>query len=62
MSFHTDDNEERNTFQKISSDLDTILILYVLHIFFRPCVSEGVVFDNDDTEAAGTAKVQIAMK
>ncbi|KFZ61246.1 Protein KIBRA, partial [Antrostomus carolinensis] len=28
----------------------------------RPCVSEVMVFDSDDTEAAGTAKVQIAMR
>ncbi|KFV66389.1 Protein KIBRA, partial [Dryobates pubescens] len=28
----------------------------------RPCVSEVMVFDNDDTEAVGTAKVQIAMR
>ncbi|XP_067422721.1 protein KIBRA [Emydura macquarii macquarii] len=28
----------------------------------RPCVSEMIMFDSDDTEAAGTAKVQIAMK
>uniref|UniRef100_A0A8C5UI09 WW and C2 domain containing 1 n=1 Tax=Malurus cyaneus samueli TaxID=2593467 RepID=A0A8C5UI09_9PASS len=28
----------------------------------RPCVSEVMVFDSDDAEAAGTAKVQIAMK
>ncbi|XP_030359636.1 protein KIBRA isoform X1 [Strigops habroptila] len=28
----------------------------------RPCVSEMMVFDSDDTEAVGTAKVQIAMR
>ncbi|KFQ04447.1 Protein KIBRA, partial [Leptosomus discolor] len=28
----------------------------------RPCVSEVMVFDSDDTEAVGTAKVQIAMR
>uniref|UniRef100_A0A663MUL8 WW and C2 domain containing 1 n=1 Tax=Athene cunicularia TaxID=194338 RepID=A0A663MUL8_ATHCN len=28
----------------------------------RPCVSELMVFDSDDTEAVGTAKVQIAMR
>ncbi|NWX08679.1 KIBRA protein, partial [Caloenas nicobarica] len=28
----------------------------------RPCVSEAMVFDSDDTEAVGTAKVQIAMR
>ncbi|XP_060096605.1 protein KIBRA [Heteronotia binoei] len=28
----------------------------------RSCVSEAVVFDNEDTEIAGTSKVQIAMK
>ncbi|XP_014732834.1 PREDICTED: protein KIBRA isoform X2 [Sturnus vulgaris] len=28
----------------------------------RPCVSEVMVFDSDDIEAAGTAKVQIAMR
>ncbi|XP_010185670.1 PREDICTED: protein KIBRA, partial [Mesitornis unicolor] len=28
----------------------------------RPCVSEVMVFDTDDTEAVGTAKVQIAMR
>ncbi|XP_048346537.1 protein KIBRA [Sphaerodactylus townsendi] len=28
----------------------------------RPCVSEGVPFDSEDSEIAGTAKVQIAMK
>ncbi|KFV53380.1 Protein KIBRA, partial [Gavia stellata] len=28
----------------------------------RPCLSEVIVFDSDDTEAAGTAKVQIAMR
>ncbi|KFQ89231.1 Protein KIBRA, partial [Phoenicopterus ruber ruber] len=28
----------------------------------RPCVSEVVLFDSDDTEAVGTAKVQIAMR
>ncbi|NXR09226.1 KIBRA protein, partial [Semnornis frantzii] len=28
----------------------------------RPCVSEVIVFDSDDTEAVGTAKVQIAMR
>ncbi|EOA98409.1 Protein WWC1, partial [Anas platyrhynchos] len=28
----------------------------------RPCVSEVVVFDSDDTEGVGTAKVQIAMR
>lgn len=28
----------------------------------RPCASEVMVFDSDDTEAAGTAKVQIAMR
>uniref|UniRef100_A0A8C8REB3 WW and C2 domain containing 1 n=1 Tax=Pelusios castaneus TaxID=367368 RepID=A0A8C8REB3_9SAUR len=28
----------------------------------RPCVSEMIMFESDDTEAAGTAKVQIAMK
>ncbi|XP_053935640.1 protein KIBRA [Cuculus canorus] len=28
----------------------------------RPCMSEAMVFDSDDTEAVGTAKVQIAMR
>ncbi|POI33215.1 hypothetical protein CIB84_003034 [Bambusicola thoracicus] len=28
----------------------------------RPCASEVMVFDSDDTEAVGTAKVQIAMR
>ncbi|KFZ56312.1 Protein KIBRA, partial [Podiceps cristatus] len=28
----------------------------------RPCVSEVMLFDSDDTEAVGTAKVQIAMR
>uniref|UniRef100_A0A8C0BJU7 WW and C2 domain containing 1 n=1 Tax=Buteo japonicus TaxID=224669 RepID=A0A8C0BJU7_9AVES len=28
----------------------------------RPCLSEVMVFDSDDTEAVGTAKVQIAMR
>ncbi|XP_010137508.1 PREDICTED: protein KIBRA [Buceros rhinoceros silvestris] len=28
----------------------------------RPCVSDVMVFDSDDTEAVGTAKVQIAMR
>ncbi|KAM9373570.1 LOW QUALITY PROTEIN: protein KIBRA [Phaethornis superciliosus] len=28
----------------------------------RPCVSEVLVFDNDDIEAVGSAKVQIAMR
>ncbi|KAM6251443.1 protein KIBRA isoform 2-T2 [Porphyrio hochstetteri] len=28
----------------------------------RPCMSEVVVFDSDDAEAVGTAKVQIAMR
>ncbi|KFU92852.1 Protein KIBRA, partial [Chaetura pelagica] len=28
----------------------------------RPCVSEVMVFDSDDTETVGTAKVQIAMR
>ncbi|KFP32296.1 Protein KIBRA, partial [Colius striatus] len=28
----------------------------------RPCVSEVMVFDSDDAEAVGTAKVQIAMR
>ncbi|KAJ7409799.1 WW and C2 domain containing 1 [Willisornis vidua] len=28
----------------------------------RPCVSEVMVFDSEDAEAAGTAKVQIAMR
>ncbi|KAF7249147.1 Protein KIBRA [Varanus komodoensis] len=28
----------------------------------RPCISETIVFDNDDTETVSTAKVQISMK
>lgn len=34
----------------------------IVLIPFRPCVSEIMVFDSDDTEAVGTAKVQIAMR